>query len=147
MSSYHGCKEEAINLISHYLIDIIHKTVKPSHLEKIQIIQNINKVMFQVIFIFSDWILIKQIIVSSTLCLGGNRFPKNSTWSFEWGTGVPTRIVLMNHIVHLNTANRIIRNWTITSLKSRYLPGFLKENTVQSILSFHKIFTNLQKII
>ena len=35
VSNYHGCKEEAINLILHYLIDIIHKTVKPSHLEKL----------------------------------------------------------------------------------------------------------------
>ena len=65
MSNYYGCKEEAINVIPHYLIDIVHKTVKPS-LEKLQIIQNINKLMFQVIFIFSDWILIKQIIVFST---------------------------------------------------------------------------------
>ena len=54
VSNYHGCKEEAINLIPQYLIDIIHKLVKPSHLEKLQIIQNINKLMFQVIFIFSD---------------------------------------------------------------------------------------------
>ena len=45
------------------MIDIIHRIVKPSHLEKLQIIQNTNKSMFQVIFIlFSDWILIKQII-------------------------------------------------------------------------------------
>ena len=90
MSNYYGYKEEAINLIPHYLIDIIQKTVKPSHLEKLQIIQNINKlmfyvifmfsshlgklqiiqniskVMFQVIFVFSDWILIEHIIVSST---------------------------------------------------------------------------------
>ena len=65
MSNYHGCKEEAINLIPHYLIDIIHKTVKPSHLQKLQTIQNINKLMLQS-FKFSDWILIKQIIVSST---------------------------------------------------------------------------------
>ena len=43
MSNCHGCKEEAINLIPHYLIDIIHKTVIPSQLEKLQIIQNINK--------------------------------------------------------------------------------------------------------
>ena len=35
VSNYHGCKEEAINLIPHYLIDIIHKTVKPSHLQKL----------------------------------------------------------------------------------------------------------------
>ena len=43
VSNYHGCKEEAINLIPQYLIDIIHKLVKPSHLEKLQIIQSINK--------------------------------------------------------------------------------------------------------
>ena len=66
MSNSHGCKEEAINLIPHFLIDIIHKTVKPSHLEKLEIIQNILQPMFQVIFIFSDWILVGQIIVSST---------------------------------------------------------------------------------
>ena len=54
VSNYQGCKEEAINLIPQYLIDNIHKLVKPSHLEKLQIIQNINKLMFQVIFTFSD---------------------------------------------------------------------------------------------
>ena len=31
VSNYHGCKGEAVNLIPHYLIDIFHKTVKPSH--------------------------------------------------------------------------------------------------------------------
>ena len=39
---------------------------------------------------------------------------------------VPTRIVLMIQIVHLNTVNRIVRAGTIATLKSRYLPGFLK---------------------
>ena len=63
MSNNHGCKGEAINLLPHYLVDIILKTVKRSHLENLQIIQNINKLMFQVIFIFFDRILIKQIIV------------------------------------------------------------------------------------
>ena len=88
MSNYHGCKEEAINLIPHYLIDIIHKTVKPSHLEKIQIIQNINKVMFQVIFIFSDWILIKQIIVSSTpFVLGETDFQNIASGVLSGGLG------------------------------------------------------------
>ena len=67
MSNYHGCKGEAMNLILNYLIDIIYKTVKPPHLKKLQIVQNINELMFQAILIFSDWILIKQIIVSSTL--------------------------------------------------------------------------------
>ena len=54
VSNYHGCKEETIKLIPQYLIDIIHKLVKPSHLEKLPITQNINKLMFQVIFTFSD---------------------------------------------------------------------------------------------
>ena len=61
----HGSKGEAINVIPHYLIDVIHNTVTPLHLDKLKIIQNINKLMFQVIFIFSGWILIKKIIVSS----------------------------------------------------------------------------------
>ena len=61
MSNYHGCKEEAINyLIPHYLKDIIQKTVKPSQLEKLQIIQNINKL-----------ILMKQITVSSNPFVSG----------------------------------------------------------------------------
>ena len=34
------------------MIDIIYKTVKPSHLKKLQIIQNIKNLVFQVIFIF-----------------------------------------------------------------------------------------------
>ena len=51
---YHGRKGEAINLILHYMIDGIYKTVKPSHLKKLQIIQNIKNLMFQVIFTFSE---------------------------------------------------------------------------------------------
>ena len=64
MSNYHGYKRVAVNLIPHYLIDIIYNTVKPSHLEKLQIIQNMNNLMFQFIFIVSDWILIKQIALA-----------------------------------------------------------------------------------
>ena len=88
MSNYHDCKEEAINLIPHYLIDIIHKTVTPSDLEKLQIIQNTNKLMFQVIFIFSNWILIKQIIASSTpFVLGETDFQKILAEIMNWGLG------------------------------------------------------------
>ena len=66
MSNYDDCKEEAIGyLILHYLIDIIHKTVRPSHLKKLKIIQNINKL-----------ILIKQILLSSTpFVMGETNFP------------------------------------------------------------------------
>ena len=106
MSNYHDCKGETINLIPHYLIDIIYKTVKLSHLEKLQIMQNINKLMFQVIFIFSDWILIKQIIVSSNflfLAHRGNRFSKNCTWSFEWGTETWIKMHRFNAFSNVNT--------------------------------------------
>ena len=65
VSKYHLCKGETINLIPHYLIDVIYKTVKLSHLGKSQFILNINNLMFQIIVIFSDWIMIKQIIVFS----------------------------------------------------------------------------------
>ena len=60
------------------MIDIIYKIVKTSRLKKLQIIQNINNVIMpQAIIIFSDWILVKQIIVSCTLsAVGGNRFSK-----------------------------------------------------------------------
>ena len=62
---------------SHFLIDIIYKTVTPSYLEKLQIIQNINNLMFQAIFIFPDWILTKQITVFSTsFCLEEIDFQK-----------------------------------------------------------------------
>ena len=49
LSNYHARKGEAIKLI-----DIIYKIVKPSHLKKLQIIQNIKNLMLQVIFIFFD---------------------------------------------------------------------------------------------
>ena len=62
VSNYHGCAGEAIKLMA----DIIYKTLKPSHLKIYQIIQNIKDQMFQVIFKFSEWIYIKQIIVSAT---------------------------------------------------------------------------------
>ena len=56
MSNCHGCKGEAKNVIPQDLIDIIHKTVKLSHLEKLRIEQNINKLTLQVMLVFLDWI-------------------------------------------------------------------------------------------
>ena len=66
VSKYRGSKGQTIKLIPFYMIDIIYKTVKPSYLKKLQIIENINNTMVEFIFIFSDLILIKQIIVSTT---------------------------------------------------------------------------------
>ena len=57
VSNYHGCKGETLNLTPHSLIDIIHKTEKPSHLKELQTIQkqnNFNKLMFLVILILSN---------------------------------------------------------------------------------------------
>ena len=46
-------------------------------MEKLQIIQNVNNLMFEVIFIFSDCVLIKQIMIFSTLfVLGKTDFQK-----------------------------------------------------------------------
>ena len=65
ISNYYGCKGVAIKLMPYYMINIIYKNVKPWRLKKLQIIQNINNLMSQVIVMFSDWMLIKQIIVPS----------------------------------------------------------------------------------
>ena len=60
--------------IDYIIIDIIYKTLKPSHLKKMLVIQNIKNLMLQVTFKFSDWILIKQIIASSTpFCCWGKQ--------------------------------------------------------------------------
>ena len=48
------------------MIDIIYKTVEPSHLKKSRIIQNIKSLMIQVIFILSDWILIPFLLLGET---------------------------------------------------------------------------------
>ena len=41
------------------MIDTILKTVKPSHLKKLEVIKNIQGLMFRVILIFSGSILTK----------------------------------------------------------------------------------------
>ena len=70
MSTYHGYKEEVANKLNtktfdrHYL-----ENCKAVTFRKIAIIPNGNKLIFQVTFIFSDWILIEQIIASSNPCL------------------------------------------------------------------------------
>ena len=88
VSNYHGCKGEAINLLRHYLIDIINKTVKTLHLENVQIIQNIKKLMLQVIFIFSDWILNQMKVPSTAFVLGQKQIFKKfylEFWLGNWG--------------------------------------------------------------
>ena len=71
------------------MIDIIYKIVKLSHLEKLHGNKpNGNKLVFQVIFIFCDWILIEQIIASSTpSALGEIDFQKNIPGDLSGGLG------------------------------------------------------------
>ena len=103
VSNYHIYEEERIKLIPDHMINIIYKTVTPSF-EKLQIIQNLNSLLFQVILIFSVWILIKVPPILSAVL--GNRFSKkyclrewivsiclryddkNLVESFECGKGV-----------------------------------------------------------
>ena len=54
VSNYHCRKGEALKSIPYYMIDIIYKTLKPLHLKKLQITQNIKNLMFQVTFILPD---------------------------------------------------------------------------------------------
>ena len=72
VSNYHDYIGEALKLVSYCMIDFIYKTVYPSHLRELQIVQNIKILIFEVILIFSDWILVKETVIFSTLfCLWG----------------------------------------------------------------------------
>ena len=89
VSKYHGCKGGTTNPMQFYMIDIIYKTVKhlkKSHLKKLQIKQNINNLMIQVILIFSDWLLIKEILTySNSFYYWGKRdFRKNAGCLGDW---------------------------------------------------------------
>ena len=49
---------------------------------------------------------------------------------------VPTRIVLLNPIAHMNTVNRIVCNWTITSFKSCHSLDFRKPGCGEKTIRF-----------
>ena len=97
VSNYHGCKGEAINLSPHYLIDIIHKTVKLWHLKKNNKSYNLNKLnVARHLDIF--WLNFGKANHSflHPFHLGGKRFLKNSAWSFDCETGVWVKIHRFN---------------------------------------------------
>ena len=84
VSNYYGCRRG--NKINTLLCDRCYLSNSESFtFEKLQIMQNINSSMFKVIFIFSDWILIKQIVVvsSTPFCYWGNISLKNCCLG-EW---------------------------------------------------------------
>ena len=49
---------------------------------------------------------------------------------------VPTCIVLLNRIVHLNIVNCIVCNWTITSFKIQHSPDFQKQRCGERTIWF-----------
>ena len=57
----------------------------PSHLKRLQIKQNIKNLILEVILIFSDWILVKQIVIFSTpFCLWGKQiFDRTLPWGMS----------------------------------------------------------------
>ena len=77
VANCHGCEGQAMKLVPYYIININYKTVRPSYLKKLQIIQTLKKLMFEVIFIFPDRILLKKVKVSSTLFCWENSFLSN----------------------------------------------------------------------
>ena len=106
VSNYHGCKVKVANKLNTTLFDRHYlQNSKAITFRKIAIIPNGNKLVFQVIFIFSDLILIEQIIAFSTypFCLGGSRFSKKSTSSFKWGTGAWVKKHRFNDILGMWT--------------------------------------------
>ena len=54
VSNYHDYIREALKLVSYFMIDVIYKTVYPSHLKELQIKENIKILIVEVILIFSD---------------------------------------------------------------------------------------------
>ena len=96
-----------IKLIPHYLIYIIYETVKPSHLEKLQIIKNVNNLMFQVILVMIEfWCCGLNHRFLHPFSVEGNRFLKHFAWSFEWGSGAWIKIYSKNEFFkNVNTIN------------------------------------------
>ena len=76
VSEYPGCKREAIKLILYYMLDVIYKII--------QIVQNINNLTFQAIYIF--WLNSKKAnhrFYHPFLLLGETYFRKNAAWGNE----------------------------------------------------------------
>ena len=135
VSKYHGCKGGTTKPMQYYMIDIIYKTVKQSHLKNLQIKKNINNLMIQVILTFSNWILIKKILIysNSSYCWGERDFQKNAgclgDWvislclrcddknlgeSFEWGrVKIPRFNAFSRKVKYINLKNVSYIWWSI----------------------------------
>ena len=133
MSNYHGCKEEVTNLIKHYLIDIIYKIVKPSHLEK-KFSSHLR--VFWLNFDRANHSFLHH------FRLRGNRLSKNFTWSFEWVNGAWVKM----HRFNAYSRNINIINWKIfphmleyTSQKKIHL-GFWRDTALRSLKKYEIMY-------
>ena len=125
-----------MKIISYYLIDIIYKTVKPSYFKKLEIIKNIKNLMLQVIFIFSDWILVRQIIVSSThfCCWGKQIFERMWPWGLSnfrlpsaWWQELGGKFWVVRACVKMRRINAFSRNVNSINLKMFHTYGRIKK--------------------
>ena len=108
-----------MKLIPYYLIDIIYKTLRPSDLKKLQIIQNIINLVFQVISIFFNSILIKQVITFSTpfYCWGKHILKKDLPRGKGGGWGEEQVISLC---LECRGGGVMIRTWVSFGWKGRH---------------------------
>ena len=92
------------------MIDIICKTVKPSHLKKSKIIQKI-KIARGNFDIF--WLNFNKANHSRLcpFCPGGHRFSKNSTWSFDCGTRTSVIIHRFNSFCEHHKLKNFCHTW------------------------------------
>ena len=101
--------------------------------------QNINKILFQVIFIFSDWIFIKQIIVFSTsFALGETDFQKILS-----GVLIGERVKM--HRLNSFSGNMNIINWNIFPIhggiyKLEKIQKAFRDNSLRSLKKYERMY-------
>ena len=93
-------------------------------LKKLQIIQNMKNLMFQVIFIFFGWILIKQIIASYTpFCCWGNR-----SWGETWvGRGMSKNASNQCIFCELHKFENLSNTWWNSKIWKKIQQAFWRE--------------------
>ena len=139
VSNCHCCKEEAINLFDRYYSQNYkaitfrkitnHTKYKltdvPSHLHIFWL--NFDKENHSFLHPFR---------------LGGNRFSKNSTWSFEWGTGAWVKMHRFNafsrNVNNINWKIFPINGETYKSVKIQQ--AFWRDKTLMSLKKYERMY-------
>ena len=127
------------------MIDIIYKAVRLSHLEKLQIIQNVNKLNVPIHFDIFRSNFDRENHSSLHPFCQETRFSRNSTWSFEWGTGAWVKMRRFNAF----SRNVNIINWKFfpTNVKiyksEKIQQAFLRDNLKKLKDIWNDIFLRL----